>query len=108
MVPDPAEASGPFEAALLQRGVPFVSAVEAEGYELQLSLISDGVGLGLVMPQVTSLLCVTQTHQAAQSEGLLSNAECLDIAFQTHRSVSSDCSLRTRCGQAAVAYTLIK
>jgi len=40
------------EAALLQRGLPFVSAVEAEGYELQLSLISDGVGLGLVMPQV--------------------------------------------------------
>jgi DNA-binding transcriptional LysR family regulator len=40
------------EAALLQRGLPFVSAVEAEGYELQLSLVSDGVGLGLVMPQV--------------------------------------------------------
>jgi DNA-binding transcriptional LysR family regulator len=40
------------EAAFLQRGLPFVSAVEAEGYELQLSLISDGVGLGLVMPQV--------------------------------------------------------
>ena len=40
------------EEALLQRGLPFVSAVEAEGYELQLSLISEGVGLGLVMPQV--------------------------------------------------------
>jgi DNA-binding transcriptional LysR family regulator len=40
------------EAVLLQRGLPFVSAVEAEGYELQLSLISEGVGLGLVMPQV--------------------------------------------------------
>lgn len=40
------------EAALLQRGLPFVTAVEAEGYELQLSLISEGVGLGLVMPQV--------------------------------------------------------
>ena len=40
------------EAAFLQRGLPFVSAVEAEGYELQLSLISEGVGLGLVMPQV--------------------------------------------------------
>jgi DNA-binding transcriptional LysR family regulator len=26
--------------------------VEAEGYELQLSLISEGVGLGLVMPHV--------------------------------------------------------
>jgi hypothetical protein len=52
MVTDPAETSGPFEAALLQRGLPFVSAVEAEGYELRLSLISDGVGLGLVMPQV--------------------------------------------------------
>jgi DNA-binding transcriptional LysR family regulator len=40
------------EVALLQRGLPFVAAVEAEGYELQLSLISEGVGLGLVMPQV--------------------------------------------------------
>jgi len=40
------------EAAFLQRGLAFVSAVEAEGYELQLSLISEGVGLGLVMPQV--------------------------------------------------------
>jgi DNA-binding transcriptional LysR family regulator len=40
------------EVALRQRGLPFVSAVEAEGYELQLSLISEGVGLGLVMPQV--------------------------------------------------------
>jgi DNA-binding transcriptional LysR family regulator len=39
------------EAAFLQRGLPFVSAVEAEGYELQLSLISDGVGLGVMMPQ---------------------------------------------------------
>ena len=40
------------ESAFLQRGLPFVCAVEAEGYELQLSLISEGVGLGLVMPQV--------------------------------------------------------
>jgi DNA-binding transcriptional LysR family regulator len=40
------------EVAFLQRGLPFVSAVEAEGYELQLSLISEGVGLGLVMPKV--------------------------------------------------------
>ena len=47
------------ESAFLQRGLPFVSAVEAEGYELQLSLISEGVGLGLVMPQVikSSVLC---------------------------------------------------
>jgi DNA-binding transcriptional LysR family regulator len=40
------------EAAFLQRGLPFVSAAEAEGYELQLSLISEGVGLGFVIPQV--------------------------------------------------------
>jgi len=40
------------EAAFLQRGLPFGTAVEAEGYELQLSLISEGLGLGLVMPQV--------------------------------------------------------
>jgi DNA-binding transcriptional LysR family regulator len=40
------------EVAFLQRGLPFVSVVEAEGYELHLSLVSEGVGLGLVMPQV--------------------------------------------------------
>jgi DNA-binding transcriptional LysR family regulator len=40
------------QSAFQQRGLPFVTAVEAEGYELQLSLISDGVGLGLVRPQV--------------------------------------------------------
>jgi DNA-binding transcriptional LysR family regulator len=40
------------EVALLQRGLPFVTAVEAEGFELQLSLVSEGLGLGLVMPQV--------------------------------------------------------
>jgi DNA-binding transcriptional LysR family regulator len=40
------------ESAFLERGLPFVSAVEAEGYELQLSLISDGVGLGLMIPHV--------------------------------------------------------
>jgi DNA-binding transcriptional LysR family regulator len=40
------------ETAFLQHGLPFVSAVEAEGYELHLSLVSEGVGLGLVMPQV--------------------------------------------------------
>ena len=28
------------------------TAVEAEGYDLQLSLISEGVGFGMVMPQV--------------------------------------------------------
>jgi hypothetical protein len=108
MVTDPAETSGPFEAAQLQRGLPFVSAVEAEGYELQLSLISDGGWIRAGDAAGTSLLCVTETHQADQSEGLLSNPKCLDIAFQTHRSASSDCSLRARCGQAAVAYTLIK
>jgi DNA-binding transcriptional LysR family regulator len=40
------------EAAFRQRGLPFATAVEAEGYELQLSLISEGVGFGMVMPQV--------------------------------------------------------
>jgi DNA-binding transcriptional LysR family regulator len=40
------------EAAFLQRGLPFVTAVEAEGYELQFSLIAEEVGLGLAMPQV--------------------------------------------------------
>jgi DNA-binding transcriptional LysR family regulator len=40
------------ETAFLQRGLPFVSTVETEGYELQLSLIADGVGMGLMMPQV--------------------------------------------------------
>jgi DNA-binding transcriptional LysR family regulator len=40
------------EAALLQKGLPFETAVEAEGYELQFSLISNGVGLGLAPPHV--------------------------------------------------------
>jgi DNA-binding transcriptional LysR family regulator len=40
------------EAAHRQRGLPFSTAVEAEGYDLQLSLISEGVGFGMVMPQV--------------------------------------------------------
>jgi DNA-binding transcriptional LysR family regulator len=40
------------ESAFLEQGLPFVSAVEAEGYELQLSLIAEGVGLGLMIPHV--------------------------------------------------------
>jgi DNA-binding transcriptional LysR family regulator len=35
------------ETALLQQGLPFETAVETEGFELQFSLISNGVGLGL-------------------------------------------------------------
>jgi DNA-binding transcriptional LysR family regulator len=38
------------EDVLLQQGLPLESTVEAEGYELQFSLIADGVGLGLTMP----------------------------------------------------------
>jgi DNA-binding transcriptional LysR family regulator len=52
MNPHGCSARQSLEAAFLQRGLPFVSAVEAEGYELHLSLVSEGVGLGLVMPQV--------------------------------------------------------
>jgi DNA-binding transcriptional LysR family regulator len=40
------------ETALLQRNLPFRAAVEAEGYELQFSLVAEGVGLGLAMPEV--------------------------------------------------------
>ena len=40
------------EAALLRRGLPFETAVEAEGYELQFSLVSDGIGLGLATPDI--------------------------------------------------------
>jgi DNA-binding transcriptional LysR family regulator len=40
------------ETSLLQQGLPFDTAVEAEGYELQFSLISDGVGLGLAPSDV--------------------------------------------------------
>ena len=40
------------ETALLQKGLPFQTAVEAEGYELQFCLISNGVGLGLAPPHV--------------------------------------------------------
>lgn len=39
------------EGALLQHGLPFDSAVEAEGYELQFSLVADGIGLGLAVPE---------------------------------------------------------
>jgi DNA-binding transcriptional LysR family regulator len=40
------------EAAMLQQRLPMTVAVEAEGYDLQLSLVSQGVGLGVVMPKV--------------------------------------------------------
>jgi DNA-binding transcriptional LysR family regulator len=40
------------EDALLQQGLRLESTVETEGYELQFSLIADGIGLGLVMPGV--------------------------------------------------------
>ena len=39
------------ESALLKRGLSFASVVEAEGYELQFSLIAEGIGLGLTMPE---------------------------------------------------------
>ena len=40
------------ESALAAHRLPFNVAVEVEGHELQLSLVSQGVGLALVMPQV--------------------------------------------------------
>jgi DNA-binding transcriptional LysR family regulator len=40
------------ESVLLRRGLPFQIAVEAEGKELQLSLVAQGVGLGIVPSQV--------------------------------------------------------
>jgi DNA-binding transcriptional LysR family regulator len=40
------------ESALAAQRFPFKVAVEVEGYELQMSLVSQGVGLALVMPQV--------------------------------------------------------
>jgi DNA-binding transcriptional LysR family regulator len=58
------------ESAFLQRGLPFVSAVEAEGYELQLSLISDGVGLGLVMPQVIESSALRKRIKTVTVKGL--------------------------------------
>jgi DNA-binding transcriptional LysR family regulator len=58
------------EAAFLQRGLPFVSSVEAEGYELQLSLISDGVGLGLVMPQVLQSSALRKRLKPVTVKGL--------------------------------------
>jgi DNA-binding transcriptional LysR family regulator len=58
------------EASFLQRGLPFVSAVEAEGYELQLSLISDGVGLGLVMPQVIQSSALRKQIKLVTVKGL--------------------------------------
>jgi DNA-binding transcriptional LysR family regulator len=40
------------ETAFRQRTLPFVSTVVAEGYELQFSLIAEGVGLGIARPQL--------------------------------------------------------
>lgn len=40
------------ETALLQQSLPLAIAVEAEGNDLQLSLVSQDVGLAIVMPQV--------------------------------------------------------
>jgi DNA-binding transcriptional LysR family regulator len=40
------------ETALLQKRLPMTVAVQAEGNDLQLSLVSQGVGLGVVMPKV--------------------------------------------------------
>ena len=58
------------ETAFLQRGLPFVSAVEAEGYELHLSLVSDGVGLGLVMPQVLNSSALRKRVRPVTVKGL--------------------------------------
>jgi DNA-binding transcriptional LysR family regulator len=57
------------ESTFLQRGLPFVSAVEAEGYELHLSLVSDGVGLGLVMPQVIQSSALRKRIKAVTVKG---------------------------------------
>jgi DNA-binding transcriptional LysR family regulator len=40
------------ESALAAHRLPFKVAVEVDGYEMQLSLVSQGLGLALVMPQV--------------------------------------------------------
>jgi DNA-binding transcriptional LysR family regulator len=40
------------ERALQQHGLPFDCSVEAEGHELQFSLIAQGVGLGAAIPDV--------------------------------------------------------
>jgi DNA-binding transcriptional LysR family regulator len=58
------------EAVFLQRGLPFVSAVEAEGYELHLSLVSEGVGLGLVMPQVLHSSVLRKHIKPVTAKGL--------------------------------------
>ena len=58
------------EAAFLQRGLPFVSTVEAEGYELQLSLIADGVGMGLVRPQIIESSALRKRIKPVTVKGL--------------------------------------
>ena len=35
----------------MKHGLSFDSAVEAEGFDLQFSLIAEGIGLGLAMPE---------------------------------------------------------
>jgi hypothetical protein len=90
------------ESAFLQRGLPFVSAVEAEGYELQLSLISDGVGLGLVMPQVFKSSALRKRIKPGHCERALSNAKRLDTAFQTHWKTGFGCPMCSGFGQTTV------
>jgi DNA-binding transcriptional LysR family regulator len=40
------------ETAMLQQRLPMTIALQAEGNDLQLALVSQGVGLGVVMPKV--------------------------------------------------------
>jgi DNA-binding transcriptional LysR family regulator len=40
------------ETALLRQGLPLAIAVEAEGNDLQLSLVAQNVGFAIVMPHV--------------------------------------------------------
>ena len=96
------------EVAFLQRGLPFVSAVEAEGYELQLSLISEGVGLGLVMPQVFYSSALRGRMKLVKAKDFSPMQNVWLAAFQTHRSAGSGCPLCTRCGQATAPHAQIR
>lgn len=50
--PNGCSARQQLEIALRQQGLPFETAVEAEGYDLQFCLISEGAGLGLAPSDV--------------------------------------------------------
>jgi hypothetical protein len=73
------------EAAPLQQGLPLETAVEAEGYALQFSLISDGVGVGSRANRCFSRISATQEYEDHQAERLFPTGKNLAAVLQIYR-----------------------